>query len=209
MGIITDIKLQKSKTRANIFIDHNFCCGLNLQTIVQNNLKNGTEITEAKLLEIQKESELLGATEKALSLLERQKYTSSRLRSKLKEKGYIDELIDEVIAKLKSYGYVNNIDFIKSYIATYPNKSKREIEKNLLEKGVLKAEIIEYYDRLEITEDEQEKCDKIAEKYMRGKEKTDAIAKKLLSHLLYKGFSFTNARNSVQKCTSSEVDDYD
>ena len=102
MGIITDIKLQKSKARANIFIDHNFCCGLNLQTIVQNNLKNGTEITEAKLLEIQKESELLGATEKALSLLERQKYTSSRLKSKLKEKGYIDELIDEVIAKLKS-----------------------------------------------------------------------------------------------------------
>ena len=85
MAVITDIKLQKSKTRANIFIDHNFCCGLDLVTIMKNRLKVGVEITENRLLEIQKESEMSDATEKALSLLERQKYTTARLKAKLKE----------------------------------------------------------------------------------------------------------------------------
>ena len=129
--------------------------------------------------------------------------------AKLKEKGYMDELVDEVIKKLTEYGYVNNADYIKSFVASNPNKSKREIERNLLQKGIRKEELTSYYDELDESEDEQEKCDRVAEKYMRNKERSEAIAKKLMSHLLYKGFSFSDAKNSVFKFTSSEVDDYD
>ena len=209
MAVITDINLQKSKKRANIFIDNKFCCGLDLTTVVKNGLKKGVEISESRLLEIQKESEMSEATEKALSLLERQKYTKSRLRAKLKEKGYMDELVDEVIDKLTEYGYVNNADYIKSFVSSNPNKSKKEIERNLLQKGIKKEELASYYEKIDEPEDEQEKCDRVAEKYMRSKERNEAVAKKLMSHLLYKGFSFSNAKNSVFKFTSSEVDDYD
>lgn len=209
MAVITDINLQKSKTRANIFIDHKFCCGLDLSTVVKNGLKKGMNISEERLLEIQKESEMSDATEKALSLLERQKYTKSRLKAKLKEKGYLEELVDEVINKLSEYGYVNNLDYIKSFVVSNPNKSKKEIEKNLILKGVTKEELNAFYEELDEPIDEQEKCDRVAEKYMRNKEKNSATAKKLMSHLLYKGFSFSNARISVEKFTSSEIDDYD
>ena len=209
MAVITDIKLQKSKKRANIFIDHNFCCGLDLVTIMKNRLKAGVEISESQLLEIQRESEMSDATEKALGLLERQKYTTVRLKAKLKEKGYLSELVDEVVEKLKGYGYLDNIEYIRSFVNSNPNKSKREVEKNLMAKGITRAEFDEYYSTIEDDDDEQIKCDNVAEKYMRNKEKTEEVAKKLMSHLLYKGFSFNNARNSVSKFTSKEVDAYD
>ncbi len=209
MPIITEIKLQKSKIRANIYIDHNFCCGLNLNVIFQNKLKEGVEITAEKLLQIQTESEMNDAMEKALSLLERQKYSCLRLKTKLKEKGYMEPLIEEVIEKLKSYGYVDDFNFVKSYVSSNPSKSKREIEKSLLVKGIRKEIIEQYFLELDEPIDEQAKCDIQAEKYMRRKEKSDTVAKKLLQHLLYKGFSFEQARNSVKKFTKEEFDAYD
>ena len=207
MAIITDIKLQKSKTRANIYIDHNFCCGLDLATILKNKLKVGSDITEEALLKIQKEAEMHEATEKALSLLERQKYTKQRLSLKLKEKGYMDELVEEVIEKLSGYGYVNNIDYIKSFIQSHPNKSRKEIERDLYAKGVSRNEIEEYYNLQEETASEQDKCDTVAEKYMKNKEKNEANAKKLLSHLMYKGFSYGDAKSSLSKIFDIEVND--
>lgn len=209
MPVITEIKLQKSKTRANIFIDHNFCCGLNLNVIFQHKLKEGVEISEAELLGIQTESEANEVMEKALSLLERQKYSCSRLKAKLKEKGYMEQLIDNTIEKLKSYGYVNDFDYVRSYVTSNPNKSKREVEKSLLARGIQRDVVEQYFYSLEEPVDEQLKCDSQAEKYMRRKEKNEAVAKKLLQHLLYKGFSFEQAKNSVKKFTKEEFDAYD
>ena len=54
MKKITDIKPQvKNPTRCNIYLDNAFYCGLELETIMKNRLKIGTEIAEERLNEIQ------------------------------------------------------------------------------------------------------------------------------------------------------------
>ena len=93
MATITNITLQKNNSRANIFLNGEFVCGLNNITIVKNGLKIGTVIQKENLLKIYNESEMEGAYEKALSLLSRQKYTKKAIVDKLKAKGYDAEII--------------------------------------------------------------------------------------------------------------------
>ena len=70
MKKITDIKPQvKNPTRCNIYLDNAFYCGLELETIMKNRLKIGTEIAEERLNEIQTESESLRALDKALNFI--------------------------------------------------------------------------------------------------------------------------------------------
>ena len=47
---ITKIEVQKkNKSRVNLYLDGEFNCGLSLETIVKNGIKEGREITDEQL----------------------------------------------------------------------------------------------------------------------------------------------------------------
>ena len=65
---------------------------------------------------------------KALSLLNYMDRTETQLRKKLKEKDFNEEIIDETIAYVKSFGYINDLGYAERYILNkQKSKSKREI----------------------------------------------------------------------------------
>lgn len=206
MAKISSVTLQKNKSRANIFLDGEFVCGLNNLTLVKNGLKPGTEITKEKLMKIYNESEIEGAYEKALSLLSRQKYTKKAITDKLKAKGYEAEIIDVVVGKLKEYGYICDTAFATSFVNCNNSKSKRMLEVNLLQKGISREIIKQVLDENITLESEREKCTEATNKYMKNKEMNDSTIKKLKAHLLYKGFSFEDINYCI-KSLGGEIDD--
>lgn len=204
MPTITDITLQKKKSRANVFLDGEFVCGLNNITLVKNGLKIGKEITKEELLKIHNESERESAFEKALSLLSRQKYTKKAISDKLKSKEYEEDIIKQVIEKLTEYGYISDLDFANSFISANKNKSKRMLEVNLLKKGLGRETIKKALEENTTDEEEKEKCLKATEKYLKNKELDEKTLQKLKSHLVYKGFSFDNINYAIRKLNKGE-----
>lgn len=205
MATITNITLQKNKSRANIFLNGEFVCGLNNITIVKNGLKIGTVIQKENLLKIYNESEMEGAYEKALSLLSRQKYTKKAIVDKLKAKGYDAEIIENVINKLAEYGYINDEDFVRSFVNCNTTKSRRAIEANLMQKGIKREVIKEVLEDSTTKESEREKCVLASQKYMKNKILDDSVAKKLKAHLMYKGFMFEDILYAIKQL-GGEID---
>lgn len=205
MATITNITLQKNKSRANIFLNGEFVCGLNNITIVKNGLKIGTVIQKENLLKIYNESEMEGAYEKALSLLSRQKYTKKAIVDKLKAKGYDADIIENVINKLAEYGYINDEDFVKSFVNCNTTKSRRAIEASLMQKGIKREVIKEVLEDSTTKESEREKCVLASQKYMKNKILDDNVAKKLKAHLMYKGFMFEDILYAIKQL-GGEID---
>ncbi len=199
MPTITEITLQKKKSRANVFLDGEFVCGLNNITLIKNGLKVGVEITKESLLKIHNESEVESAFEKALSLLSRQKYTKKAIVDKLKSKEYEDDIIKQVISKLSEYGYISDLDFANSFIASNKSKSRRMLEVDLLKKGLGRETIKRALEENTTEEEEFEKCLTATQKYLKNKEVDEKTIQKLKSHLVYKGFSFDNINRVIRK----------
>lgn len=197
MAIITDLKLQKDKSRANVYLDNKFVCGLEVSTIMQNQLKVGKEISVERLEQIQLDSEVERAKEKALKLLERQKYTKKQLKTKLLTKGYLPVVIDEAICKLEEYGFVSDKDYAESFLRSASTKSKKEIKYALMTKGVNENIINEVLS--DIIVDEDETIERLSEKFMRYKEPTAENKKKLVAYLYRKGFDFNKINNVASK----------
>ena len=197
MKKITDIKPQvKNPTRCNIYLDNVFYCGLELETIMKNRLKIGTEIAEERLNEIQTESESLRALDKALNFISLSKKTKKEVEDYLKKKGYLGGTIETVISKMSAYKFINDEEYAKDYVKSYSKKKgNRLLAAELKRKGVSDSEISE---AIEERSDESEGATAVAEKYLRGKERTKENAVKCYRYLLGKGFSY-DAINSAMK----------
>jgi len=204
VAVITELKMQKNKSRANVYLDGVFVCGMEVATIMQNHLKVGTEISKLKLEELQAESEVETACEKALTLLERQKYTKSQIRTKLKMKGYLQQTIEKVIEKLENYGYISDQDYAESYVRSVSNKSIKELKYSLIAKGVKEDLVEKILEEQEI--DEAETIKKLAEKFMRYKENTKENKNKLIQYLYRKGFKYSQITSVV---SGVDIDDFE
>ncbi|MBR2617225.1 MAG: RecX family transcriptional regulator [Clostridia bacterium] len=196
MAIITEITPQaKDKTRVNVYLDGRFCCGLDFVTLAEYRLKKGMEITEETLAEIQLSAEKDKAFSKAMSLLSVTGKTEKEMYLKLKEKGYAPAIIRETIAKLKEYGYVDNAEYAREYVASHANKKGgRMLAAELKMKGVSDADISSALKEV----DESEGACAALNKYMRGKEITFETLQKAYRYLLSKGFSGDSVGEAMQ-----------
>lgn len=202
MAVVTELKYQKNKSRVNIYLDGFFVCGMEASTIVKNGIKVGKEVSFELLEELQSESEIESAKEKALSLIERQKYTKKQLKTKLKSKGYMDSTIEIVLKKLEEYGYISDDDYAGSFIRSTSNKSVKELKYALISKGVNEDVVNRAIDEAMI--DESETINKLAEKFMKYKENTKENRAKLFSYLYRKGFDYSAIQRSVGKYAIDE-----
>ena len=77
--------------------------------------------------------------------------TESNLRQKLEHKHYDDQTITSVIEKVKEYGYLNDEQFMDSYIQSILRLNDYGylmVKKKLLERGITRQMIEENLDRL-------------------------------------------------------------
>ena len=94
---------------------------------------------------------------KALSLLTDMDRTEAQLRSKLLQKEYPAEVVEDAISYVKSFGYVNDMGYAKRFVEyRKSNKSKREIYAALIQKGLEKDVIETALEECYGSEDEME-----------------------------------------------------
>ncbi len=205
MKVITDIKpQQKTPTRCNIYLNNNFYCGLELETVMKFRLKVGQEIDTDKLDEIQCDSERLKATEKALNFLSNRAKTKKQVKEYLQKKGYTEKTVSAVMEKLIEYKYVSDENYAEDYVRVYSSKKgKRLIAMELKQRGVLEDDMRLALDSIE---NEEESALKIAEKYIKNKEKSKENLLKCYKYLISKGFDYDLAKQTVERIKTDEDD---
>lgn len=207
MKKITDIKPQvKTPARCNIYLDNAFYCGLELETIMRHRLKIGTEIDENELDEIQAESESSRALDKALNFISRSQKTKKQVSDYLRKKGYTEPTVNAVLLKMTDYKFVDDESYAAEYTrSASKNKGKRLIALELKRKGVSDEDMAGALDNID---GEGEAAERIAEKYLRSKEKTRENAVKCYKYLLTKGFDYDTAKSATDKIISYEDEDF-
>lgn len=204
MPKITAISFQtKNKKRCNIFVDGEFFSGVSIETVYKNRLKVGLEIDEKSLRQIISENERLEALNKAVEYLSKSIKTKRQIKDFLLKKGYEEDVVWQVIDKLKEYNYVNDCEYSKRYIESVSkNQGKKLIEYKLMMKGVKKEEISSAFDQSEI--DLKESAKTVAEKYLKNKEFTKENKAKAYRYLISRGFSYEEANYALSNFGEDE-----
>lgn len=97
----------------------------------------GDDLPDAVLVRIREELLPLRAKKRAMHLLEKRPYTERRLREKLAEGEYPEEALEAALAYVRSYGYLNDLQYAKDYIAYRLQSANRaKLTAALMQRGV-------------------------------------------------------------------------
>ena len=205
---ITDIQVQKNHpSRLSIYLDGNFYCGVSEEVAIKHQLKKGTIIDENELKELFHDEELSNAKKYVYTILARRMYSTNEIRKKLKEQGYTDEIIDNVISMMEGYGYLNDKTFAEEWIRSRAHnnpKGKIVLKRELTQKGI-EGDIIEEAFSQSFDESQQSEIAlDMARRQSRSYRNDDPISarRKLQGYLIRRGFDFETVRNVVDKVLS-------
>lgn len=135
MEIISIVEI--NKTRSRILLDTEESFVLYKGEIRMLHLKEGAALSEDDYNKIIKGILPKRCKMRALNLLKERCYTSYTLKRKLLDGGYPVSIVDDTIDYVSSFGYVNDIEYAKGYIASrQETKSRSEIKQKLLTKGI-------------------------------------------------------------------------
>lgn len=199
--VITDIK-DVGKSKGEIWIDEDFAFVLYKSEIRKFHLEKGNEITDSIYYEIKNELLPKRAKLRAMNLLQSRDYTEKQLYDKLMQSGYGENVVETAIQYVKSYHYIDDARFAKSYISyRMESKSRRKLEIELLQKGVSKDVIETVFHELE-QEGQTVDEEAMIREYLRKKryDHTSADQKetqKMYGFLMRKGFSTEAIRKAL------------
>lgn len=155
------------------------------------NLSLDQEIDFDTYKEILKEDQFNEAKNLALSKISYSQKTSFEIIKLLKDKDFNADAIDKTIDFLKSYGLIDDMSYVKSFINDKSNISRRSKNKirYALKAKKISDELIENYLSEISDDDEYEKAYNFALKKAAGKTDYDS-KQKVYRYLSYKGFSY-------------------
>lgn len=193
---ITAITPQKHDAkRCNIEVDGRFFCGMQLLTVMEHRLKVGSIVTEEELSALQLAGEKQTALDKALTHISASMKTEKDVRDFLRRKGYLQEVSDYVVEKMKGYGYLDDEAYARAYAESAgKRKGSRLIRMELKRKGVPESALAALPER-----DERGAAAEVLQKYLRGKEQDVKTLRKAYAHLLSKGFDHDTARAALEE----------
>lgn len=206
MAQITGITPQvKDQTRCNIELDGRFFCGMKLETVVRHGLKAGMTVSGEELSAMQLESEKQTALDKALTYISGSMKTEREVRGYLRKKGYLDDVCDDVVQKMKGYGFLDDAAYAAAYVENAgKRKGKRLIAAELKRKGVSDEET---ESALSAFTGEEESARATLEKYLRGKPSDRKTWQKAYSYLIGKGYDYETAKRALRSLTEAENED--
>lgn len=137
---------------------------------------------------------------KALSLLTDMDRTEEQLRQKLKQKAYEDDVVEQAIDYVKSFGYINDAKYAQRFVENRKKtKSRQEISALLSQKGIKRELISEALDTCYTSEDAVAAIRHLAEKkHYSSEASSDKEKKKIYDYLLRKGFYHEDIRQVIQ-----------
>lgn len=196
---ITDIK-SVSKTKFKVYLDGRFAFTLYKGELFRYRIQEDGELSEEVYQEIREKVVLKRAKLRAMHLLNDMDRTESQLRTKLLNGDYPADIVDEAIAYVKSFGYINDESYIRRFIESRKNsKSKKEIYALLMKKGVDMERVREILSEYYSAEDSLNAIrDLLRKKRYDPKSATDQEMRKIYGYLARKGFGYEDIRQVIQ-----------
>jgi regulatory protein len=203
--------VKKDSRNVVVYFDSNETLIVLLDVFVKSGLKKNEDISNDRFSLLIKENRLFHIKQRALRYLGRRLHSTSELRTKLKQKGYETELVDNVLNDLSNAGYLNDIDFAKEF-AKEKFRSKlwgrNKIKSELIKKGIA-AEIITQVLSQSINKgDEYEKAMVIAQKKIKSLipklDDSILLKRKVISFLSTRGYSYEIARKVCEDLIGEE-----
>jgi regulatory protein len=148
--------------------------------------------------------------QRAAKLLAAKQRSVEELREKLSTtRGATKAVVDEAIARLREYGYLDDEKFAQSYASLRLRErpiGRRRLQRDLWLKKVDKQTVDAALDEVFESTPEQDLIDRAIAKRvrLRGKPKTREEAKKLFDHLLRQGFEFELVSEKVRALAKQE-----
>ncbi|MFQ5933145.1 MAG: regulatory protein RecX [Dehalococcoidia bacterium] len=140
MGVITEIREQKRrKDRVSVFIDGRYALSMSRLTLVSAGLRVGQELPQDRVLELAAEDELGKALDAATRFLGYRPRSEREVRSRLRRRGFGEELIEGAITKVKERGLLDDGEFARFWVenrTAFSPRSRRLLAQELRQKGV-------------------------------------------------------------------------
>lgn len=156
--------IPQEKGRAFVHFDNGMKVLLYKGEIRKLSLREGEYISEMLYEKILKEIIGVRAKRRAMHLLERMDRTESQLAEKLRQNGYPDICIEEAIAYVKSYHYIDDTRYAETYVRFHQQKKSRQrLKMDLYAKGIDRDTMEQVLEET-FSSDEQEKIRQLLEK---------------------------------------------
>lgn len=195
-------KQQKGKYR--IVFENGESCWMYGYEMRGLNLKEQSYISEAVYQKIYKEIIGKRAKKRALHLLEQMDRTEHQLREKLIASDYPAECIEDAIAYVKSFHYLDDTRYAEIFTRYSKEKlSRGQIKQKLMTKGVSR-EVIEHAIEDEYDADETEHIRKILEKkHFSEKCSDEGERRRVYNYLMRRGFRSSDVLKEM-KCVGED-----
>lgn len=207
--IVTDI-IDISKKQCKIYIDHEFAFVLYKGELHLYEISLNHEIAEDTYFKIIEELLTKRCKLRALNLLKERSYTEFKLKEKLIRGQYPQTCIDSAIEYVKSYGYIDDLEYAKNYLFYHgTNMNKQQILTKLRQRGVSKELILlaysEYENDFGVVSDE-ELIHVILQKkgFSKETECDEKFRNKMIRMLMQKGFSYDVIISSLRSYLVNE-----
>lgn len=201
MSIVTEIR-PLSSSRSQVYLDGEAAFVLYRGELRRFGVTQGEELGEEACREIRTQILPKRATMRCMNLLQKQEYTEKQLRDKLAQGGYPPESIEEALAYVKRFRYVDDGRYAEQFIACHAaDRSRQRMRMDLLRRGIA-AETVEA--ALERAQEETADGEETLLRRLLEKKRYDASLplpekQKIFAFLLRKGFSCEAIRRAMER----------
>jgi regulatory protein len=207
--IVTKIERQKKRPqRVNIFVDGEFAAGAHERVLLQMQLRKGDAIEQRVIEKLRALESFEAARDKALRLIAHRLRSKQEIRTRLMQKEFDPDVIEEVVARLAESGVLDDERFAKAFVHDLimrKSAGRSLLRRELILKGIAK-EIIERTLQTSVQDDEEESralesAESQLAKYRRSSKKTDQLKQRqrIVSFLGRRGFDFSIIRSVTRK----------
>lgn len=189
--IITNIIQNKRfKNYYDIYIDDEYLFFVTYKELKFLKLKENDLLSEEILHKIYRDYVYPRAKNRAFRLLQRRDMPKKEIIKKLKDTGYNQYIINKVIEFLEEYNFIDDRKYTEKYINyNKTKKSLKQINIELIRKGISKDIVEEFADYTEICE-EDIAYNLIYKKYKNLDTIDNKIKRRMISYLMRKGYNY-------------------
>lgn len=125
------------KKRMRIFLEDGRSFVLYRGEVRRYSLEEGAELSDGQYEEICSEILKKRARRRTMHLLEKMDRTEAQIREKLRQGFYPEEIIEDAVAYVKGYHYLDDSRYAGNYVRNQrEKKSRRKIQMELMAKGI-------------------------------------------------------------------------
>lgn len=187
---------KKNPQRVNVYLNGEFAFGISRAAAPW--LTEGDQLSRQKVQDLKTQDQVESAYQRALNYLSYRARSSQEIRRNLLKHQVEDEIIEQVLEKLRRASLVDDRAFAREWIENrvrFKPRGKRALSSELYRKGISERIIAEMLEDLD-EETLAWKCARQKSRHLQGLEQ-ETFQKKLSGHLNRRGFPYQICREVV------------